>query len=153
MKSTSFARFGILRRLARKELIEILRDRRTVLTLVLMPLLLYPLLGVAFRTFLFGNLTRPSAPIYRIGVRPGGEGRAVGWFLKQGLRAIQDRQTAETTAGNPPSHRRPTPDLQIMDSDDLESDALAERIQVGIRIRSAEPFDPIRFDRNLAAAW
>ncbi|MEQ9411402.1 MAG: ABC transporter permease subunit/CPBP intramembrane protease [Fuerstiella sp.] len=32
-------------RLARKELREILRDRRTVITLVLMPLLVYPLLG------------------------------------------------------------------------------------------------------------
>jgi ABC-2 type transport system permease protein/sodium transport system permease protein len=35
-------------RLARKELREILRDRRTLLTLVLMPLLLYPLLGLGF---------------------------------------------------------------------------------------------------------
>lgn len=153
MKSNSFARIGILRRLARKELIEILRDRRTVLTLVLMPLLLYPLLGIAFRTFLIGNLTRTSTPIYRIGVRPGSEGRAVGWFLKQGQRAIQERQTAETTAGNPPSHQRPTPELQIVDSDDLESDALAERVQVGVRIRSPEPFEPNRLDRNLAASW
>ena len=32
-------------RLARKELREILRDRRTVITLILMPLLVYPLLG------------------------------------------------------------------------------------------------------------
>ncbi|HAD61097.1 MAG TPA: hypothetical protein DCG12_17790, partial [Planctomycetaceae bacterium] len=32
-------------RLARKELREILRDRRTVFTLILMPLLVYPLLG------------------------------------------------------------------------------------------------------------
>src|SRR5437868_14689434 len=39
-------------RLARKELFEILRDRRTILTLVLMPLLLYPLLSFAFRQFL-----------------------------------------------------------------------------------------------------
>jgi ABC-2 type transport system permease protein/sodium transport system permease protein len=43
------ARIG---RLARKELSEILRDRRTILTLVLMPLLLYPLLSFAFRQFL-----------------------------------------------------------------------------------------------------
>ena len=36
-------------RLAVKELREILRDRRTVLTLVLMPLLVYPLFGVIMR--------------------------------------------------------------------------------------------------------
>jgi sodium transport system permease protein len=39
-------------RLARKELLEIVRDRRTIFTLVLMPLLLYPLLSFAFRQFL-----------------------------------------------------------------------------------------------------
>jgi sodium transport system permease protein len=38
-------------RLARKELREILRDRRTVVTLVAMPLLLYPLMSVAFQQF------------------------------------------------------------------------------------------------------
>src|SRR5215471_1138622 len=43
------ARIG---RLARKELAEILCDRRTILTLVLMPLLLYTLLSFAFRQFL-----------------------------------------------------------------------------------------------------
>ena len=32
-----------------------MRDRRTVLTLVLMPLLLYPLLSVAFRQFLLSG--------------------------------------------------------------------------------------------------
>ncbi len=41
--------------LALKELREILRDRRTILTLVLMPLLLYPLLGVAFQKFLLSQ--------------------------------------------------------------------------------------------------
>src|SRR5207247_6339912 len=45
----ALARVG---RLARKELSEILRDRRTIITLVLMPLLLYPLLSFAFRQFL-----------------------------------------------------------------------------------------------------
>ena len=39
MPGQSLARVG---RLARKELSEILRDRRTIITLVLMPLLLYP---------------------------------------------------------------------------------------------------------------
>jgi sodium transport system permease protein len=45
----SAARIG---RLARKELSEILRDRRTVITLLLMPLLLYPLLSFAFQQLL-----------------------------------------------------------------------------------------------------
>ena len=41
----------------RKELAEILCDRRTVLTLVLMPLLLYTLLSFAFRQFLMAFMT------------------------------------------------------------------------------------------------
>ena len=44
-------------RLATKELREILRDRRTVMTLVLMPLLVYPLLGVILRKGLLNNLS------------------------------------------------------------------------------------------------
>ncbi|MGB4712213.1 MAG: ABC transporter permease subunit/CPBP intramembrane protease [Fuerstiella sp.] len=44
-------------RLAVKELREILRDRRTVLTLVLMPLLVYPLLGVIMRKGVLSNLS------------------------------------------------------------------------------------------------
>lgn len=43
-------------RLASKELREILRDRRTLLTLLLMPLLVYPLLGVTFQKVLFTQI-------------------------------------------------------------------------------------------------
>lgn len=42
-------------RLAQKELKETLRDRRTIVTLVLMPLLVYPTLSLVFKTFLFSN--------------------------------------------------------------------------------------------------
>ncbi|MFG0291379.1 MAG: ABC transporter permease subunit/CPBP intramembrane protease [Rhodopirellula sp. JB044] len=41
-----------LARLSRKELRETLRDRRTILTLVMMPLLVYPLLSMALNRFL-----------------------------------------------------------------------------------------------------
>jgi ABC-2 type transport system permease protein/sodium transport system permease protein len=42
-------------RLTRKELYESLRDRRTILTLVLMPLLLYPILAVLFQQIALGG--------------------------------------------------------------------------------------------------
>lgn len=45
-----------LSRLALKELRETLRDRRTIVTLLLMPLLVYPTLSLVFKTFLFSNL-------------------------------------------------------------------------------------------------
>lgn len=49
--------FWRLARLARKELRETLRDRRTILTLVLMPVLVYPLLSVGFRQIFMSAAT------------------------------------------------------------------------------------------------
>ena len=43
-------------RLATKELRETLRDRRTIVTLVLMPLLVYPILSLVFQNFLVSSL-------------------------------------------------------------------------------------------------
>jgi membrane protease YdiL (CAAX protease family)/ABC-type transport system involved in multi-copper enzyme maturation permease subunit len=52
------SRGGIARiwRLAKKELRETLRDRRTIVTLVLMPLLVYPILSLVFQNFLMSSL-------------------------------------------------------------------------------------------------
>ena len=51
-------RGGIARiwRLAKKELRETLRDRRTIVTLVFMPLLVYPILSLVFQNFLLSSL-------------------------------------------------------------------------------------------------
>ncbi|MCU0978626.1 MAG: ABC transporter permease, partial [Pirellulaceae bacterium] len=47
---------GRLARLCLKELREILRDRRTIVTLLLMPLLVYPLLSLGFQRMLLTSL-------------------------------------------------------------------------------------------------
>jgi len=57
VKGFSFAR---LKRLATKELRETLRDRRTIITLVLMPLLVYPILSLVFRTVLMSSIEDSS---------------------------------------------------------------------------------------------
>jgi sodium transport system permease protein len=55
-------------RLARKELSEILRDRRTIITLVVMPLLLYPLMSIAFQQFFLASKLSPTHGVeYRLG--------------------------------------------------------------------------------------
>jgi sodium transport system permease protein len=56
-------------RLARKELREILRDRRTIITLIAMPILLYPLMSVVFLQFSLASklTTRAEGEYYRIG--------------------------------------------------------------------------------------
>lgn len=59
--------FRRLCRLARKELVEILRDRRTIITLLLMPVLVYPLLGIIAQKFLIRSLVGQPAVVYRIG--------------------------------------------------------------------------------------
>ena len=45
-----------LSKLALKELRETLRDRRTIVTLILMPLLVYPALSLVFKTYLLSNV-------------------------------------------------------------------------------------------------
>ena len=49
-------------RLMLKELRETLRDRRTIATLILMPLLVYPLLSVAFERFLMSSMKADPRP-------------------------------------------------------------------------------------------
>lgn len=52
-------------RLTTKELKEILRDRRTVLTLIGMPLLIYPLLSILFQKFYFSAAAERAETRYR----------------------------------------------------------------------------------------
>ena len=52
--------------LTSKELRETLRDRRTIITLLAMPLLLYPLLGMVFRFMAVSQLKRDAAPDFAI---------------------------------------------------------------------------------------
>ena len=59
----SLARVG---RLTLKELRETLRDRRTIMTLVLMPLLVYPLLSLGFKQLLVANVTKTDPRVWRI---------------------------------------------------------------------------------------
>ena len=66
-RSFSFARFG---RLCMKELRESLRDRRTVITLVLMPLLIYPLLSLVLNRVLLSNVSAQARQIVTIGMTP-----------------------------------------------------------------------------------
>ena len=80
--------FKRLFRLARKELVEILRDRRTIITLVLMPLLLYPLLGITIQKFLLRSLADAEQPKIRIVVESGESGRQLETMLKVGHQLV-----------------------------------------------------------------
>jgi sodium transport system permease protein len=157
--ASSFSRIGLLRRLVRKELSEVLRDRRTIVTLVLMPLLLYPLLAVALRTFLLGSMVLPGPTIYWIGIHPGAEGRSVWRYLREGQRAIQERESPEELTahrapkGPLPPHQQPAPELRHKELEDLESAVIEGSVDVAIRPRPSGPFEVNRLNGDLALDW
>jgi ABC-type Na+ efflux pump permease subunit len=136
---------GRLSRLARKELSEILRDRRTIFTLVLMPLLLYPLLAIAFRQFLLSSKGAEAAPVYRLSLafRSPAEGTAVIHFLEKGERALEAGGAFRAASGPPvagpsPPDREPRPRLQYFEAKDLEAEVLGGVVEVGLRPGPAE---------------
>ncbi|MEX0824718.1 MAG: ABC transporter permease subunit [Pirellulaceae bacterium] len=68
-------------RLCRKELRETLRDRRTIMTLVLMPLLVYPLLSMTLqRVLLSSNLE--ASPAFRVYVDDAGQAERLSTILE-----------------------------------------------------------------------
>jgi ABC-2 type transport system permease protein/sodium transport system permease protein len=78
-----------------KELREILRDRRTIITLVVMPLLIYPLLAVVFQRFLVTSLSVSDDVKYVIGVDSPIGVQMLNDQLKLGEAALADRQREE----------------------------------------------------------
>src|SRR6266568_4333591 len=84
-------------RLARKELREILRDRRTIVTLIAMPLLLYPLMSVVFLQFSLAIQPTPKeGPKYRIGVLTHREAETLMKRLEVGNRALRAQAGKKT---------------------------------------------------------
>src|SRR3982750_4096045 len=79
-----------LGRLTLKELREILRDRRTIVTLVLMPLMLYPLLSIAFQKLLLTGLGARPVTRFAIGM-PEDQAEAITGCLHLG-----DQETSQT---------------------------------------------------------
>lgn len=85
----NFARFG---RLCLKELRESLRDRRTVITLVLMPLLIYPLLSLVLNRVLLNSVAARARQVVTIGMSPEIEASPFPEFLLTGWSLLADEQ-------------------------------------------------------------
>ncbi|OAI52293.1 hypothetical protein AYO47_06340 [Planctomyces sp. SCGC AG-212-M04] len=99
--SSSWARRG---RLILKELRETLRDRRTILTLLLMPILAYPLLGMAFQRLLISQIATSGTPEFIVAF-PTVEQNAE--FERIWANAIQAWEQRETIRRRPPGGARP----------------------------------------------
>ena len=95
--------FRHVRRLCVKELRETLRDRRTLATLVLMPLLVYPLLSITFHKLLLTSFQSIARPQYVVGVESEMLARQIQSLLDQGnglIRHDEPRPTDEPSHGN-----------------------------------------------------
>ena len=134
-------------RLATKELVEILRDRRTIITLVLMPLLVYPLMGVVVQKLLLQTLTGNKEIVYSIGFRNEQDARAFTEVYKIGefkLRSIksklqQERNEFENGGDNPTeSTEKKAPELKYFFSKGADVDFLVQEraVDIGIVVHS-----------------
>jgi ABC-2 type transport system permease protein/sodium transport system permease protein len=159
MQSSSFSllaptSWGRLARLARKELRETLRDRRTIGTLILMPLLVYPLLNIAFQKFLLSSAGGTGPAVYRIAVES--EEKAV--VLRDFLFAGEQFLFQQAPSGEQPS---PTPGAPLGEngiaqtatfakSSRLEQDLKDLNVDLAVRIETqpsrngAQEYSPIQ---------
>ena len=85
-------------RLALKELRETLRDRRTIMTLVLMPLLTYPLIGVIVSRFLLSQseYLAPADGRIRIACQTEAEGLVLQQLLASGKGFLKPKSTGDS---------------------------------------------------------
>jgi ABC-2 type transport system permease protein/sodium transport system permease protein len=139
---------GRFARLARKELTEILRDRRTVLTLLLMPLLLYPLLSIAFSQFLISGAISAEAPKYRVGFLSDDEAESVFRFLSRGEESLA-RRGAFREGPTPRKDAITRPKLETFVTGDLEDAVRRGQVEIGARLDPAGAFQE-RVRRPLA---
>jgi ABC-2 type transport system permease protein/sodium transport system permease protein len=117
-------------RLAHKELREILRDRRTILTLVLMPLLLYPLLGFGFSYWYQAKDISGTVPQYRLGLESHEEGKRFERLLARGDSVWRDHTHG---TGESWQDRDLNPSISLYVGDNLEAGLRDESIDLAIR--------------------
>jgi ABC-2 type transport system permease protein/sodium transport system permease protein len=127
---------GRLIRLARKELTEILRDRRTIVTLVVMPLLLYPLLTIAFGQFVLGGKIAEQMPEYRLGFRSEAEKETLMPFLNRGMTALNEERIGGPLAKLNAKVLKPLGDDP---EDPLDEAVRRGEVDLGLRLRRRAP--------------
>jgi len=127
-------------RLTLKELRETLRDRRTILTLILMPVLVYPLLGITFQKFFLAQFAVQEPTEYHVGFESMEDAVLFRNAFSQGNqilgRELRPGQPLPLKPGEPPD-----PSLNFIfpqPGDEFElTDAVSEgRLDIGVRIKS-----------------
>lgn len=139
-------------RLARKELREILRDRRTVITLILMPLLVYPILGSVMSKGILSSLSNAQKVRVHVFVESEEQGQVLAKAMYRGevilLSQSGSGQNARITpsTGAEPLRFASEPDLEmaifVLPADrnfTLEQHVIDGHADLGVRVRTAEP--------------
>ncbi len=138
-----------LLRLTLKEMRETLRDRRTIMTLLLMPVLLYPLLTLAFQRFVLSSASNLKVE-YVLGFDSEEAGQMITECLRWGegeqLRAQARAKSVTIELPRQPDAKMPaTPQIKYMITPHLEREVQDYRVDVGLRLKS--PSVP-RLDAN-----
>lgn len=128
--------------LALKELRETLRDRRTLVTLVVMPLLVYPLMSVVMQRFLFSAVGDYGVDPLRLGFVSGSDGQ--NFFAALQRADLVYREEVGQTAYEEESKQSgldPTL-LEASEVEDLEQAVRTGGVDLGVVWESS---DPVRF--------
>lgn len=95
--------------LIRKELRETLRDRRTIITLLAMPLLLYPLMGMVFRFLAIAQAKKDAGAVYTLAVGTEEEAQWLQLTLNFGQPIVARREARDAEASRESSALPPGP--------------------------------------------
>lgn len=144
-------------RLCLKELRETLRDRRTIATLLLMPILIYPLLSLAFERFLLTTVKSVAGETeYAFGMRSRSEAEQLQRYLSSGNWLLGPRTTTgnqnSRLSGSPFDDREkagvpldlgveapPARPVECVIVDDLRQAVIEGRVDVAVQINRSGP--------------
>lgn len=133
------------RRMALKELREILRDRRTIITLIGMPILIYPLLGVTFQKMLVSQVASSAKTTYRIAFASNRDHEILEQLIEQAdrLNGRSGSLATHTPAGTPDD-----PVWEVIESDNdktsINIESLVSEVDadVGVQFHSQRDDGP-----------
>ncbi|MHB0959818.1 MAG: ABC transporter permease subunit/CPBP intramembrane protease [Pirellulaceae bacterium] len=133
---------GRIARLTRKELRETLRDRRTVITLVLMPLLVYPLISISFNKSVLLTAEQTAQIVYSIGVSTPEHAQVLAGFLVRGERLLQaqrsEGESPHTATGAGTAHllsKAESWEIFTLADASLESQVADLNVHMAVRLR------------------
>jgi len=132
-------------RLALKELRETLRDRRTIITLVLMPVLVYPLMSLALRQFLLTSFHHEKEVPWRFAAPSEDQLWLISKLLNQGDQLLRDETAlggastaAPLVAGELGQSEPALQDIGVETTPHLEMKVRDVGIDLGVRITGLE---------------